>query len=90
MNRVHISAKWIPLVKSSLSLRKKIIYLKLTHYRMRLRAFEKKYRMTTAHFLRAFGGGNLDDSQDFVEWEFLSESYRHLSREFKDLNCLKL
>ena len=90
MNTISISAKLLPLVKASLKFRKKILTLKVSNYHSRLQSLEKKYRMTTGRFLKEFEAGNLEDLQDFIEWEYLAESHKHLSQELQQINRLKL
>jgi hypothetical protein len=34
-----------------------------------LEAFERKYNMSTAEFLRRFKPGDLEETLDFIEWE---------------------
>lgn len=43
-----------------------------------LRAFEKKYKMTSAEFFAKFQNGGLGDEMDFVEWGALCQMHRNL------------
>ncbi len=90
MATIHISHQFLPIVRSSVKFRKTLLSLKLSNYRTRLHAFEKKYHMTTSRFCKEFQAGRLQDLQDFIEWEYLAESYEHLHEDLQQLKRIKL
>ncbi len=49
----------------------------------RLCLYEARYNLTSEEFLHAFTKGNLEDSEDFVEWVNDYENYRAVRREIE-------
>lgn len=48
-----------------------------------LAAFEKKYDMPTATFVKKVWGGELDESRDFIVWLSLAEIHQDMMNERK-------
>jgi hypothetical protein len=58
-----------PLLKSAIQSQLDEVEHGIQLTRARLEAFEKKYGMSTAEFLRRFKPGELDETPDFLDWQ---------------------
>ncbi len=45
----------------------------ILNLRLELKAFEEKYKMSSARFYRKFNQGRMDDSEDFILWAGMCE-----------------
>lgn len=80
----------LPVVRSSLDLKRKALELNLRGYRARLRRFETLHRMTSEEFAAKFEGGMLGDDADWFEWEFVLGSFRETASQLEILNSIQL
>ncbi len=55
-------------IKESLEREFNICSATVNFYKRQIKAFEEKYRMTTASFLAKFEKGALGDEKDFFDW----------------------
>ena len=58
--------------------------------RARLEAFEKKYGMTTAEFLRRFNPDDLKETLDFIDWQGETKMLALLEEKKKALEGMKV
>lgn len=55
-------------VKESLEREYKICSKTISFYKRKIKALEKRYRMTTSSFLEKFSKGEIGDEQDYFDW----------------------
>ncbi|ODS31338.1 MAG: hypothetical protein SCARUB_03533 [Candidatus Scalindua rubra] len=55
-------------IKESLEREYKICSRTISFYKREIKILEKKYKMTTASFLKKFEKGKTGDKQDFFDW----------------------
>lgn len=65
-----------PEVIDSMKREENICKLALEHLRKECEIFERKYRMSTAIFLKRFDQGKLGDDADYFKWYSLAEGTR--------------
>jgi len=80
----------IPVVKSSLEMKRKALEFNTRQYRQRLAAFERAHRMTTKQFAKKFGAGALGDDAEWFEWEFALDALRETEKQLKLLGSVRL
>lgn len=90
MTAITIERTAIPIIKTSLEQRQKILELKLLNYHKRLKEFEKKHRISTSKFLKNFHSGKLGDDAYLIEWEFLAEVTEELAKQLEQMRKIKL
>lgn len=90
MTTITIHKTAIPVIKSSLELREKLLRLKLGIYNRRLREFEKIHKMPTTKFLKILKAGKLKDEAYVIEWEYLSESYQSIKEQLNQIQRIKI
>ena len=78
---VTLESEAIPVVKSCLELRRKGLELSLRQYQDRLTAFEERYRMSSEEFAAKFESGQLGDSAEWFEWEFVRDAHQETKRQ---------
>ncbi len=54
-------------------------HIGLVGLKKELAAFEKKYGMSTSTFLQKVERGELDESNDFIDWLGLAKGYQHIT-----------
>ena len=62
-------------------LRKEILNLQLD-----LKAFEKKYQLSTEEFYKKFNNGEFDDNTDYMAWAGIYEMLKRSEKKLKDLS----
>ena len=80
----------VPVVKSSLDMKRKALEYNLRQYQARLATFEKLYQMTSEQFAAKFNAGELGDNAEWFEWEFVLDAYRETARQLGLLASVKL
>ncbi len=80
----------LPIVKSSLEMKRKALEFSTQRYRQRLAAFERVHRMTTKQFAKKFGTGELGDDAEWFEWEFALDALRETDRQARPVDSVKL
>jgi hypothetical protein len=87
---VTIPQEALPVVQSSIALKRQALELNLSTYRSRLAKFEKQHRMTSGQFEVAFHAGDLCDNAEWFEWEFVQDAYREAERQLELLDSTEL
>jgi len=80
----------VPIVKSSLEMKRKALEFSLQKYSERLAAFERQYGMDSAEFWSRFEAGELGDDADWFEWQYLLDAYRETQRQLKLISTILL
>ncbi len=70
MHKIDLQERDIPVIKSSLELKKRALEFNLTRYREHLEMFEKQYNMSSKNFLKKFDSGELGDDPQWFEWQY--------------------
>ena len=83
---VMIRQEALPVVRSSIALKRQALELNLRAYQARLTEFEKRHRMTSEQFAAGFSAGELGDDAEWFEWEFVRDTYREAERKLELLN----
>lgn len=55
-------------------------YVGVAGLKKELAAFEKKYGMSTQVFLQKIERGELDESNDFIDWLGLADIHQHIQQ----------
>lgn len=71
----------VPVVRSSLDMKRKALEHNLRQYQARLATFEKQYQMTSEQFASKLSAGELGDDAVWFEWEFVLDAYRETTRQ---------
>ena len=87
---MKIEQEALPVVKSSLEMKRKALEFNLRQYQERLNLFEKSHRMTSDQFASKFDSGELGDNAEWFEWEFALDALRETERQLKLLESVKL
>lgn len=90
MTTFTVQESTLPVIKSCLKFKWRLLNLKLQIYTKKLQRFEKRYNMPTAKFLKELEAGNISDRAYVIEWEYLAESYRSLSNQLKQIQQIKI
>lgn len=87
---MRIQQEALPLVKSSLEMKRKALEFNLRDYQRRLAAFEAEHKMTSEQFAEKFGAGELGDNAAWFEWEFALDALRETEHQLDLLASVKL
>jgi hypothetical protein len=87
---ITLQSEAVPIVKSSLELKRKALELNLRQYQARLAEYEKRFQMTSEQFDQKFGAGKLDDRAEWFEWEFVLDAQRETMKQLQLLESVKL
>ena len=90
MSTITVTETTVPIIKSSLHLRQKLLRLKLQTYSKRLRALEKRHKMSSTRFLKQLKSGVTKDDACIVEWEYLTETCQSLKSQLNQLQQVKI
>lgn len=90
MTTMTLEQRAIPLVKSSLAMKRRALEFGLQQYRRRLAEFEKKYNQTSQQFLAQYQAGKLGDDADWMEWEFVLDAADETSNQLNLLDTVQL
>ncbi len=80
----------VPIVKSSLEMKRKSLTFNLRRYQTRLTDFEQQHQMTSEQFAAKFDAGELGDDAIWFEWDFVLGAYQETARQLKLLNSVHL
>jgi len=80
----------IPIIKSSLAMKRRALEFSLQKYSKRLAAFEQRYGMDSEEFVSRFEAGELGDEPDWFEWQYLLDAHRETQRQLKLLSTIRL
>ena len=90
MEQIRIKDEELPILKSSIIFKKKLLSVKLGNYLERLKVFEKKHKMTSEEFLKKFNSGKLGDDEEWFDWFFVYEAYNKIIEQKKIIDGLSL
>ena len=87
MQQIEITGEALPIVKSGIILKKKLLSIKAANYLKRLKGFERKYKMKSAAFSKEFDAGKLGDDAEWFDWLFAYEAYNKVIKHKKTHNA---
>jgi hypothetical protein len=90
MDTITLQWEVVPIVKSSLEMKRKTLGFGLSRYKERLTAFERRYGMTSEDFAARFNAGELGDDADWFEWQYLLDAYHETLRQLQLLGTIRL
>ena len=90
MEQIEIRDEALPILKSSIALKQKLLKSKSESYRKRLKTFEKKHKMKSGHFIKAFNAGKLGDDEEWFDWIFLCKAYNRVTEQEKIIEGFSL
>ena len=90
MEQIRIKDEELPILKSSIIFKKKLLSVKLENYLKRLKVFEKKHKMKSEEFLKKFNSGKLGDDEELFDWLFVYETYNKIIEQKKIIDGLSL
>ena len=90
MDTITLQWEVVPIVKSSLEMKRKALGFGLSRYKERLTALERRYGMTSEDFAVKFNAGELGDDVDWFEWQYLLDVYHKTLRQFQLLETIRL
>ena len=80
----------LPIVRSSLQVRRKSLEFSLRQYRARLDGFERQHQMASEQFATRFGAGELGDDAAWFEWEFVLDAVRETEQQLELIRSIRL
>lgn len=83
MQAITVQEESVPIVKSSLRMKRRTLEFNLGRYEERLSAFERQYGMTSEDFAAKFNAGELGDDADWFEWQYLLDAYHETLRQLQ-------
>ncbi|MBC2696377.1 MAG: hypothetical protein HF982_14100 [Desulfobacteraceae bacterium] len=90
MQQIEITVDALPIVKSSIALKEKLLNIKAKNYLKRLENFEKIHKIKSAEFAKAFAAGKLGDDAEWFDWLFVCEAYNKIIQQKKIIKGLSL
>ncbi len=90
MDTITLQWQVVPIVKSSLEMKRKALEFNLSRYKERLTAFERRYAITSEDFAVKFNTGELGDDADWFEWQYLLDVYHKTLRQLQLLGTIHL
>jgi len=90
MEQIKITDEALPILKSGMALKEKLLTVKAESYLKRLKKFEKKHKMKSGEFFRAFKAGKLGDDAEWFDWIFVYEAYSKIIKQKKIIEGLSL
>jgi len=88
VDTLTIPSEMVPIVRSSLQLKRRALEFSLSRYEDRLSAFEERYSMSSQSFAAKFEAGELADDAHWFEWQYLLEAHRETLRQLDLLDSL--
>ena len=88
MQQIEITGDALPIVKSGIVLKEKLLSIKAANYLKRLKDFERKHQMKSTEFSREFHAGKLGDDAEWFDWLFVYEAYNEILKQKKIINGL--
>ena len=90
MEQIEITDEALPILKSGIALKEKLLTVKEESYLKRLKSFEKKHKMKSAEFFAAFNAGKLGDDAEWFDWLFVYEAYNKIIKQKKIIEGLPM
>ena len=90
MQQIEITGEALPIVKSSIVLKEKLLSVKAANYLKRLKGFERKHKMKSVEFSKEFAAGKLGDDAEWFDWLFVYEAYNKIIQQKKIIKGLFL
>ncbi len=90
MEQIRIKDEALPILKSGIIFKKKLLSVKVENYLKRLKVFEKKHKMKSEAFLKKFNSGKLGDDEEWFDWLFVYETYSKIIEQKKIIDGLSL
>jgi hypothetical protein len=90
MSPLTLREEVIPLVKSSLGLKRRALEFNLRKYQERLTQFEQRYGMSPQEFASEFEAGKLGDEAHWFEWQYILEAHHGTQRQLDLLESVGL
>ncbi len=90
MEQIRIKDEALPILKSGILFKKKLLSVKVENYLKRLEVFEKKHKMKSEAFLKKFNSGELGDDEEWFDWLFVYEAYKKIIEQKKIIDGLSL
>lgn len=88
--QITVTDEALPILKSGIALKEKLLSIKAESYLERLKKFEKKHNMTSEEFLKAFDVGKLGDDAEWFDWLFVYEAFNKIVKQRKIIEGLSL
>lgn len=90
MEQIRIKDEALPILKSGIVFKKKLLSVKAKNYLKRLKAFEKKHKMKSKEFIEKFNAGKLGDDSEWLDWLFVHEACNKIIEQKKIIEGLSL
>ena len=90
MQQIEITGEALPIVKSGIVLKEKLLSIKAANYLKRLNGFERKHKMKSEQFSKEFDAGKLGDAAEWFDWLFVYEAYNKIIKQKEIINGLSL
>ncbi len=90
MQKILVNNEALPLLRSGLLLKGRILNLKSENYLSRIKKFEKKYKMKSDIFIEQYRQGLLGDDEIWLDWLFVYEAYGKIIEQRKIIAELSL
>lgn len=90
MQQIEITGEALPIVKSGIVLKEKLLSIKAANYLKRLKGFERKHKMKSEQFSKEFDAGKLGDAAEWFDWLFVYEAYNKIIKQKEIINGLSL
>ena len=90
MSPLTLREEVIPLVKSSLGLKRRALEFNLQRYQDRLAQFEQRHGMRSQEFAAKFDAGELGDMAHWFEWQYVLEAHHGTQRQLDLLESVGL
>ena len=90
MQQIEITDEELPILRSGIAFKKNLLTVKADGYLKRLKGYEKKYKMKSESFLKAFKAGKLGDDAEWFDWLFVYEAYNRIIKQKKIIEGLSV
>jgi hypothetical protein len=90
MQKILLNNEALPILRSGLAIKGKILSMKEKDYIARIKKLEKKYKMSSAVFIERYYQGDLGDDAVWLDWLFLYEAYKIINEQRKVAGNLSL
>lgn len=79
-----------PLVRAAMDREAKLLEHSVERTRTALKAFEKRYNMTTEEFERKYKAREIKETLDFIDWWMEVEALHHLENQLQSMRGAQL
>ncbi len=90
MEQIEITDEALPILKSGIALKKRLLTTKAGGYLNRLKTFEKKHKMKSEAFFEAFQAGKLCNDAEHFDWLYVYEAYDRIIKQKRIIEGLSL